>query len=47
VARGDAVGEIRFYLETGIDGLFSDSPAAAVAALAAPKVSVPDSPAGN
>jgi glycerophosphoryl diester phosphodiesterase len=32
-ARGDAAGEIRLYLETGIDGVFSDSPAAAVAAL--------------
>ncbi|MEY2882590.1 MAG: hypothetical protein RL490_314 [Pseudomonadota bacterium] len=32
-ARGDAAGEIRAYLATGIDGLFSDSPAAAVAAL--------------
>ena len=31
--RGDAVGEIRLYLETGIDGVFSDLPAAAVAAL--------------
>ena len=31
--RGDAAGEIRLYLETGIDGVFSDSPAAAVAAL--------------
>ena len=36
-ARGDAVGEIRLYLETGIDGLFSDSPAAAVDALARPR----------
>lgn len=35
VARGDAEGEIRLYLETGIDGLFSDSPAAAAAALGA------------
>lgn len=34
VARGDAAGEIRRYLETGIDGVFSDSPAAVVAALA-------------
>jgi glycerophosphoryl diester phosphodiesterase len=33
--RGDAVGEIRAYLATGIDGVFSDLPAAAVAALAA------------
>jgi glycerophosphoryl diester phosphodiesterase len=32
-SRGDAAGEIRLYLETGIDGVFSDSPAAAVAAL--------------
>ncbi len=32
-ARGDAAGEIRHYLETGIDGVFSDSPAAVVAAL--------------
>lgn len=31
--RGDAGGEIRIYLETGIDGVFSDLPAAAVAAL--------------
>jgi glycerophosphoryl diester phosphodiesterase len=46
-ARGDPVAEIRFYLETGIDGLFSDSPAAAVAALAAPQISALDSPAGN
>lgn len=34
--RGDAAGEIRLYLETGIDGVFSDLPAAAVAALAPP-----------
>jgi glycerophosphoryl diester phosphodiesterase len=33
LARGDAVGEIRLYLEAGIDGLFSDSPAAALAAM--------------
>ncbi len=33
LARGDAEGEIRLYLETGIDGVFSDSPAAAVAAV--------------
>ncbi len=32
-ARGDAAGEIRLYLETGIDGVFSDLPAAAVAAM--------------
>ncbi len=31
--RGDAAGEIRLYLEAGIDGVFSDLPAAAVAAL--------------
>ena len=31
--RGDLAGEIRLYLETGIDGVFSDLPAAAVAAL--------------
>ncbi len=37
VERGDAEGEIRTYLETGIDGLFSDLPAAAVAALAQPQ----------
>ncbi len=36
-ARGNAEAEIRRYLETGIDGLFSDSPAAAVAALARPQ----------
>ncbi len=36
-ARGDAVSEIRAYLATGIDGVFSDLPAAAVAALAAPE----------
>jgi glycerophosphoryl diester phosphodiesterase len=36
-ATGDAAGEIRLYLETGIDGLFSDSPAAAAAALARPQ----------
>ncbi len=35
--RGDAAGEIRAYLETGIDGVFSDLPAAAVAALSAPQ----------
>jgi glycerophosphoryl diester phosphodiesterase len=32
--RGDAEAEIRLYLETGIDGVFSDLPAAAVAAMA-------------
>jgi glycerophosphoryl diester phosphodiesterase len=37
IARGDAPGEIRLWLETGIDGVFSDLPAAAVAALAAAK----------
>jgi glycerophosphoryl diester phosphodiesterase len=31
--RGDAAAEIRLYLETGIDGVFSDLPAAAVAAM--------------
>ena len=31
--RGDLAGEIRLYLETGIDGVFSDLPAAAAAAL--------------
>ncbi|KPF76434.1 glycerophosphodiester phosphodiesterase [alpha proteobacterium AAP81b] len=36
-ARGDLVGAIRAYLATGIDGLFSDLPEAAVAALAAEK----------
>lgn len=35
--RGDAVGEIRLYLETGIDGVFSDLPAAAVEALGKPE----------
>jgi glycerophosphoryl diester phosphodiesterase len=34
-ARGDAVAEIRAFLEAGVDGVFSDSPAAAVAALGA------------
>ena len=33
VDRGDAEAEIRLYLETGIDGVFSDLPAAAVAAM--------------
>ncbi len=32
--RGDLVGEIRVFLATGIDGLFSDLPAAAVEAVA-------------
>lgn len=36
-ARGDAAGEIRLYLETGIDGLFSDLPKAAVEAMAPPR----------
>lgn len=36
-ATGDAAGEIRRYLETGIDGLFSDSPAAAAEALGKPR----------
>ena len=31
--RGDLPGEIRVYLETGIDGIFSDLPAAAVEAM--------------
>jgi glycerophosphoryl diester phosphodiesterase len=31
--RGRAADEIRLYLEAGIDGVFSDSPAAALAAL--------------
>jgi len=35
--RGDLVGEIRLYLETGIDGVFSDLPAAAVTALGKPE----------
>jgi glycerophosphoryl diester phosphodiesterase len=35
--RGDAAGEIRRYLETGIDGVFSDLPAAAVEAMAPAK----------
>jgi glycerophosphoryl diester phosphodiesterase len=35
--RGDAAGEIRLYLETGIDGLFSDLPAAALEAMAPPR----------
>ncbi len=35
--RGDAAGEIRAYLETGIDGVFSDLPAAAAEAMAPPK----------
>jgi len=35
--RGEAEAEIRLYLETGIDGLFSDSPAAAAAALSRPR----------
>jgi glycerophosphoryl diester phosphodiesterase len=37
IERGDAAGEIRLYLETGIDGVFSDLPAAAVEALAQPR----------
>ena len=36
-ARGDAAGEIRVYLEAGIDGVFSDLPAAAVKALGKPR----------
>ena len=35
--RGDAAGEIRAYLETGIDGVFTDLPAAAVEAMAPPR----------
>jgi glycerophosphoryl diester phosphodiesterase len=35
--RGDAAGEIRVYLETGIDGVFSDLPAAAVEAMSPPR----------
>ncbi len=42
-APGDVDSEIRAYLATGIDGLFSDSTAAAVRALAAP----PANPARN
>lgn len=45
LARGDAAGEIRLYLETGIDGLFSDSPAAAAAAMG--PLARPENPAGN
>jgi glycerophosphoryl diester phosphodiesterase len=37
VDRGDAAGEIRAYLETGIDGIFSDSTAAAVEAMSPAK----------
>lgn len=32
-SRGDAAGEIRLWLEAGIDGVFSDRPAAAVEAM--------------
>lgn len=35
-ARGDAAGEIRLWLEAGVDGVFSDLPAAAVAAMMPP-----------
>ena len=35
-ARGDAAGEIRLWIEAGVDGVFSDLPSAAVAALAPP-----------
>ena len=35
--RGDAAGEIRLWLETGIDGVFSDLPAAAAAAMSQPQ----------
>lgn len=37
IARGDAAGEIRLWLEAGVDGVFSDLPSAAVAALAKEK----------
>jgi glycerophosphoryl diester phosphodiesterase len=46
-ARGQAEAEIRLYLETGIDGLFSDSPAAAAAAIGPASLSPADGPAGN
>jgi glycerophosphoryl diester phosphodiesterase len=36
-ARGNAIGEIRLWLETGIDGVFSDLPAAAAEAMAPPR----------
>jgi len=35
-ARGNAAEEIRLYLEAGIDALFTDNPADAITALAAP-----------
>ena len=37
IARGDAAGEIRLWLEAGVDGIFSDLPAAAVEALTTAK----------
>lgn len=45
--RGDVEAEIRAYLATGIDGLFSDSTAAAVRALAPPEPAAGASPARN
>ncbi len=36
-ARGDAAGEIRLWLEAGVDGVFSDLPAAAVEAIGSPQ----------
>ncbi len=36
-ARGDIAAEYRTFLATGIDGLFADDPASAVAALKAPR----------
>ena len=35
--RGDMTGEVRLWLEAGVDGVFSDLPAAAVAAMAQPR----------
>ena len=35
-APGDVAGEIRAYLDTGIDGFFTDNPDEGVAAMAAP-----------
>lgn len=37
LARGDAAGEIRLWVEAGVDGIFSDLPAAAVEALQPPR----------
>ena len=45
--RGDAAGEIRIFLEAGIDGMFSDLPAAAVAALTLETPPPRANPAGN